>query len=181
MIQWIEQPPDLQLGPLDDLLSRLPFAASVALMLNDDCAGLIDQAAKAGIYNHLRKRRIEMGGLMLGRVFDAAPCPAIVLIEGFVPSDDFEGTAVSLRMETAVWEKARLTQRVGQSVVGWYHSHPNLGAFFSGTDQRTQAAFFTQHHALGLVVDWIRNEEKWFRGPTSELLKPSQVLSLKCT
>lgn len=179
MMQWIDQPSDLRLSPISDLLSRLSFAASVAVMFTDDCAGLIDQAVLAGIYDHLKKQRIEMGGLMLGRVFDAESCPALVLIEGFVPSEHFEGTAVSLRMETAVWEKARLRQTEGQSVVGWYHSHPDLGAFFSGTDRRTQAAFFTTDHALGLVVDWVRNEEKWFRGPSSELLEPTQMISVK--
>ncbi len=41
-------------------------------------------------------------------------------------------------------------------VVGWYHSHPNLGAFFSGTDRATQRAFFNRPYSVGLVVDPVR-------------------------
>ena len=52
-------------------------------------------------------------------------------------------------------------------VVGWYHSHPNRGAFFSGTDRRTQRALFTQSYSIGLVIDPVRGEEAWFWGPDS--------------
>ena len=55
-------------------------------------------------------------------------------------------------------------------VTGWYHSHPNLGVFFSGVDRATQRAFFNQPYALGLVIDPIRNEEMVFYGGTSEQL-----------
>lgn len=39
-------------------------------------------------------------------------------------------------------------------IVGWYHSHPNLGIFMSGTDVRTQLCY--QHlfsRAVALVID----------------------------
>jgi proteasome lid subunit RPN8/RPN11 len=61
-------------------------------------------------------------------------------------------------------------------VVGWYHSHPNLGVFFSGTDRKTQRDFFNQSHSLGLVVDPIRLQEKWFIGPDSIELRPPQII-----
>ena len=65
------------------------------------------------------------------------------------------------------------------SVVGWYHSHPGLGAFFSGTDRETQHAFFRQPYSLGLVVDPLRAELACYAGPDSAepgfdvLLSPS--------
>jgi proteasome lid subunit RPN8/RPN11 len=67
-------------------------------------------------------------------------------------------------MGTEVWNRAR--ERLGDRiVVGWYHSHPNLGAFFSGTDRRTQRHFFNRPYSVGLVIDPVRGEEAWFVGP----------------
>ena len=69
-------------------------------------------------------------------------------------------------MDTAVWAHARQAcSDNNEVVIGWYHSHPNLGAFFSGTDRYTQRHFFQHEHCLGLVVDPIRHDEKWFVGP----------------
>jgi hypothetical protein len=55
-------------------------------------------------------------------------------------------------------------QRLGAG--GWYHSHPNLGVAFSGTDCHMQRAFFSNPHSLRLVID-VRREEKWFIGSSS--------------
>ncbi|MCY1311905.1 hypothetical protein D9M70_622700 [compost metagenome] len=60
-------------------------------------------------------------------------------------------------------------------MVGWYHSHPNLGAFFSGVDRKTQKDFFNSNYNLGLVIDPIRNEEKWFISSESIEVNPNCV------
>jgi proteasome lid subunit RPN8/RPN11 len=123
---------------------------------------------------------IEMGGLLIGSVHTVADTDTgfVVAVEDTARADWFDGTGVSLKMDSAVWEAARARLKEGQSVIGWYHSHPNLGAFFSGTDRRTQKAFFAHPHALGLVIDPVRCEEKWFIGPDSLELMPRQILSL---
>ena len=72
--------------------------------------------------------------------------------------------------------KRQALKRSNQFVVGWFHSHPNLGAFFSGTDRRTQAAFFSERYKLGWVIDPIRTEEAWFIGPNSNELSQSMVV-----
>ncbi|MBY9006839.1 MAG: hypothetical protein KGD63_08780 [Candidatus Lokiarchaeota archaeon] len=38
-------------------------------------------------------------------------------------------------------------------IVGWFHSHPNLGLFFSGVDLRNQLFFQTHKDGIGLVFD----------------------------
>jgi proteasome lid subunit RPN8/RPN11 len=73
-------------------------------------------------------------------------------------------------MNTEVWDKARQMLSQSMQVVGWYHSHPNLGAFFSGTDRTTQRGFFGHPYSVGLVVDPVRNEKAWFLGPGSTSL-----------
>jgi len=104
------------------------------------------------------------------------PHPFVIAVADFARSVEYDSTGVSLRMGTDVWESARMKAGADDSVIGWYHSHPNLGAFFSGTDRRTQRAFFNHPHCVGLVIDPVRNEEKWFIGANSEELAAHQVL-----
>ena len=177
MINWLEQPADFGIKPLAALLAELPFTAAAAL---HQCPPgklrvVIPQSVLSGIVDHLQQQNVEMGGLLIGRVFDGAS-DRTVKLDASVASEEFVGTGVSLTMGTAVWDKARGLQGPGQSVVGWYHSHPNLGVFFSGTDRRTQAAFFREDHAIGLVVDPIRHQRMWFSGAQSLEVESEQVL-----
>jgi proteasome lid subunit RPN8/RPN11 len=81
-------------------------------------------------------------------------------------------------MDTEVWGRARQEHREPETVVGWFHSHPGLGAFFSGTDRRTQAAFFRMDYAVGLVIDPRREERAWFMGPRAEPVSDCRVVTL---
>jgi len=101
----------------------------------------------------------------------------LVSIDRFVPSETFRSSGVSLAMGTEIWDRARsVTAHDDGMVVGWYHSHPNLGAFFSSTDRATQRAFFNQPYSVGLVVDPIRGEKAWFIGADSASLRGESVL-----
>ena len=43
-------------------------------------------------------------------------------------------------------------------VVGWYHSHPGFGCWFSGTDINTQQSFEQLNsRAVGIVVDPVQS------------------------
>jgi proteasome lid subunit RPN8/RPN11 len=180
MITWNEQKPDFARRSLDELVSRMPFTTACAVALGDRRAPrvLVGQAVMDGILGHLKEQHVEMGGLLLGRVHDGLGGGGnfVIAVADFVRSIDFDGTGVSLRMDPRVWERARAQSVDGATVVGWYHSHPNLGAFFSGTDRKTQRAFFSQAHGLGLVVDPVRLQEKWFLGADSVELAPAQIM-----
>jgi len=64
-------------------------------------------------------------------------------------------------------------------IVGWYHSHPNLGVFFSDTDRATQSTFFNNLYALGLVIDPVRIDRKCFFGAASDELE-KQAITIYC-
>lgn len=180
MIAWTEQKPDFSRASLDVLVARLPFTDAFAIALNPGPWPLVAASRQtlSSVWAHLSEQRVEMGGLLIGSVHDLPGHGGhfVVVVSDHVRSVEFEGTGVSLRMDPDVWERARLRAGEGRFVVGWYHSHPNLGTFFSGTDRRTQRAFFNQPHSLGLVVDPVRMEEKWFIGGDSDELEPQQVL-----
>jgi proteasome lid subunit RPN8/RPN11 len=68
-------------------------------------------------------------------------------------------------METPVWSAARAALEPGELIVGWYHSHPGLTAFFSPIDRQTQRAFFHHEYSLGWVIDPLAGDEALFLGP----------------
>ena len=131
---------------------------------------------------HLGNSPFEQGGLLLGRLFHDAgqgsdkPLRIIaVSVDAVVPAIDGIGTEVSLSIPSSVWNAAAKHKSSEQVIVGWYHSHPDIGAFFSATDRQTQAAFFTQAWSLGWVIDPVRAEQAWFYGAKSQALHADQL------
>jgi proteasome lid subunit RPN8/RPN11 len=47
-------------------------------------------------------------------------------------------------------------------MVGWFHTHPGLGVFYSGDDVVVHSAAFTLPWHVGLVVDPVNNEASFF-------------------
>lgn len=178
MIIWTEQRPDFFRRSGEELFRVLPFPAVCELLLNRERSRfvVVNKSIIDSIWEHLAERPIEMGGLLVGYVYDLPNDRLAIAIIDHVRSAQYDSTGVSLRMEPEVWDRARSLARDGSSVIGWYHSHPNLGAFFSGTDRRTQRAFFNHPHSIGLVVDPWRGEEKWFVGADSDDIHQKQVL-----
>ncbi|HYN61049.1 MAG TPA: Mov34/MPN/PAD-1 family protein, partial [Rubrivivax sp.] len=102
-------------------------------------------SALATAWAHVRDSALERGGLLIGEPFVNAAAdtlPALVHVRAAVAGLDDEATSTSLRLHTGVWDAARAALQPGEYVVGWFHSHPGIGAFFSDTDRRTQAGFF---------------------------------------
>ena len=178
-MRWTEQPPQLPLQPLASLAGRhSALAASVSQAADEPGLHVaVVASAQATAVQHLVAHRDECGGLLLGEVFADGDDPAYsraVLVTQAVAAEEFAGTGVSLRMSSDVWERARGRLRPRELVVGWYHSHPGLGAFFSATDRRTQRAFFPHAYSLGWVVDPSSSESAWFVG--REATPPRRVL-----
>lgn len=183
-MRWVEVRPEPVTGALEARLERQSFVTALELLVTvaEEPVVVFDTTTRAGVLAHLLTSRNELGGLLLGRAFhppQGAPetWHCLTSIEDFVPCRDPRSTGVSLAMEAQVWDEARArAASTGRTVVGWYHSHPNLGAFFSGTDRRTQRHFFNGRHSVGLVIDPLRGEEAWFVGAESlRLARPPQV------
>lgn len=175
-MRWTEQAPGLPLQSLDLLADRAPMLAE--LLATTDGGLLVGVNALAGeaVLQHLADHAEERGGLLLGEVY-ASECTIagsrVVRVTQAVAAEDCFGTGVSLRMSSVVWDAARRLLRPQELIVGWYHSHPDLGAFFSWTDRRTQRAFFPHAYSVGWVVDPLRRESQWFVG--ADCVPPAQV------
>jgi proteasome lid subunit RPN8/RPN11 len=124
------------------------------------------------IYEHVNESNKEMGGLLIGRAYSLLENTEhgydfVTIISDATPSLQYRNTSSSLWMSPELWSQTRPYLLVGKIVLGWYHSHPGIGVFFSGTDRTTQASFFSHPYCLGLVVDQIARNEKLFYGPKS--------------
>lgn len=152
-------------APAPDPLPLLPGRDGV-------CDVHIVPAVEFEVYAHLAEKPVEQGGLLIGRAWrcGSAGAPGAVShvrIEKSVAAREADGSAISLRMESSVWSAARALLGPGELIVGWYHSHPGLSAFFSDTDRRTQAAFFRHDYSIGWVIDPWSGDEALFIGPDS--------------
>ena len=132
--------------------------------------------------DYLGASRLERGGLLVGTPIVRAAGDTnsvLVHVRATVPGLEDDATALSLRLAAGVWDAARAALREHEVVVGWVHSHPGIGAFFSDTDRRTQSAFFNHPFSLGWVIDPKRGEQAWFLGPDARALAPDAVLTIE--
>lgn len=129
----------------------------------------IAPAVEARVLAHLGGADVERGGLLIGRAFvdpaDGRVCQVLILDSA--AADESDGTGISLRMGATVWTTAQQRLAPDRLIVGWYHSHPGLTAFFSETDRRTQRAFFHHAYSVGWVVDPVLGQSALFIGPDS--------------
>ena len=156
-----------------DLIKLISYTAATPLII-------FPEHVRVKIKQHLTSKNVELGGLLFGKVVSLKDLnEGIVWIEitDSIESIDFESTSVSLSMGASIWQAAEELNNATNFVVGWYHSHPNLGAFFSSVDRKTQRDFFNSAYSLGLVIDTIKNEEKWFLGADSIELEAKNIIN----
>jgi proteasome lid subunit RPN8/RPN11 len=180
-VLWRSASPDIRPTEFRSLVSGLTLTDVVDLSttLAKRPAIYLTKGAMDFVHAHVSAYREESGGLLIGYAcvsqdLGAALNPVLVVTEA-VPSSDFSGSSVSLRMNPGVWRDSLTGKPKGSMVVGWFHSHPNLGAFFSGTDRKTQREFFNHEYSLGLVTDYVRNEQAFFLGRDSVEVRPESV------
>lgn len=122
----------------------------------------------------------EHGGVLAGSPYvDDRLGITFVDVQAALPALDSQGSAIHLQFTAPDWAfiSGMLAEEYpGQVVVGWFHSHPALGVFMSGTDAATQRAFFNQPWHLALVVDPLARASGWFYGADSEPLQRLQVI-----
>lgn len=165
-IKWSDATPVLRLAPLPQHPTdppRTPGEVDVWI------APEVDRQ----VMEHLRTREVEQGGLLVGQAFADPRTGAVahIRVSKSAAADDAQGTAFSLRMGAGVWRAAQALLVPGEVIVGWYHSHPGLTAFFSDTDRQTQRAFFNHPYSIGWVIDPVDGGEALFLGGDCTLVQ----------
>ena len=165
-MRWNDQSEALTLPPPGKFLETLTLHDGARLGQLGNTAPRVVIAASCfeHMLDHLKTSRLELGGLLVGQAY-GDDAPRIIAVQHSVASAAFDNTGVSLRMESEVWNLARPLLGPDAVIIGWYHSHPDLGAFFSDTDRTTQKSFFRQPFSLGIVIDPVRQQLRAFLGP----------------
>lgn len=108
----------------------------------------------------------EHGGILLGEPFRDSDETHYVVVHRAIPATNTEGSAVHLQFRPESWHHIwnELEKRPNLNIIGWYHTHPGLGIFLSGTDKKTQHLYFSQPWQIAAVVDPIRKKLGFFMG-----------------
>ena len=169
-MKWNAIEPDIKILNMDDFLESYEVLTALSILKSSQNYFMTSQRTCWNkIQKHLSSSDFELGGVIIGKVFDLKfKNKNVVHLEDIVPSKKFENSSVSLKMDSTIWNDANSCLSSKQAVVGWYHSHPNLGVFFSATDRYNQKASFSASFHLGLVIDPIRNQTALFKGADSD-------------
>lgn len=130
------------------------------------------------IFDFLRRdTTVERGGVLLGNVYQDAD-RRYIEISDYIAAEHTEESGVHMKFTIATWSRieAELESRHPSRekvVVGWVHSHPNLGVFVSANDVQVHKIFSSWYHCA-LVVDPVRRALGFFHvHPASRELGPT--------
>ncbi|MBM7866823.1 hypothetical protein GTO89_04255 [Heliobacterium gestii] len=110
------------------------------------------------VSEYVGKSNHEAGGLLLGDVFfqeRSGILGALVRVDTFLPALNAEPVHTSLKLTEADWKEWERLRKLAPKlqVLGWVHSHPGCGLFFSGQDLTIQQEYFSRPWHIGWVVD----------------------------
>jgi proteasome lid subunit RPN8/RPN11 len=109
--------------------------------------------------------RVELGGVLLGGQFEDQEGNPFVLVLDSLRAEHYQSSGSHFKFTHDTWTQIT-RQRDGFSddleMVGWYHTHPNLGVFLSSMDRFICEHFFNRPLDVALVVDPLRGDRGWF-------------------
>jgi proteasome lid subunit RPN8/RPN11 len=131
----------------------------------------IRRSVQRDIQAHARSKPVEIGGILVGEAYvDPITGHFLVDVVGSLPAIGAHGTGTYFKFTSEAWDyisNERARRYPDLVTVGWYHSHPGLGVFYSATDRASQEAFFHHPWNIGLVIDPVSNEIGAFVGRNS--------------
>ncbi len=139
---------------------RSPAGAAVDLII---VTGLDVYSA---IHDHaVHSLPSETGGFLLGKVgFDAGSGCWHLEVEQAVPITPLENDPLHFSFGWQDVDRVRRQrEEQGKALVGWYHSHPDIGVFLSETDlEKTHRALFSEPFQIALVYDPVQGRAGYF-------------------
>ncbi len=97
----------------------------------------------------------EVGGFLIGTIKDK-----VTTIIDFIPALAGDSKATSFQFSEKDWSSLykSLDNYDNLELVGWFHTHPDFGAFLSSYDQFIQDSFFSDSGRVAIVFDPIRED-----------------------
>jgi proteasome lid subunit RPN8/RPN11 len=107
---------------------------------------------------------LELGGALLGHAYRHEGS-VIVEIKAALPATSADHGPVHFTFAADSWsqlQRDRATHYPNLDIVGWFHTHPDLGVFYSSDDVVVHSAAFTLPWHVGLVIDPLREQAGFF-------------------
>jgi len=118
---------------------------------------IIEHALKT-IWKHAKEGMPQgVGGILLGGLYrDPDKDEEYVEIHNAFPSASSFNEEMSLRVVNRViadMEQVSIKTYPNQIVIGWYHTHPDKGIFFSENDELIHETFYRESANVALILD----------------------------
>lgn len=170
-IIWIEstdvyQPFEVEYTSFTQQYSLPPYFSSI----------YIADSAVNSLLRHLSSHlTVEQGGVLFGHAYKDSEFGIYTEIEAAIAAPATISTETSFKLTPDSWDgilknAKKLSSKT--TIVGWYHSHPNLGVFMSATDMKTQQACFSHPWSVSIVCDPVRKEIGYFQGSQARPVTP---------
>ncbi len=131
----------------------------------DEVTVLVTQAALVQIAEHSNSNlHCELGGVLLGHAFKHEG-RLYVDVQAAIPAVTNDSGPVHFTFTADAWAQIHVDRAAAYpqlDIVGWFHTHPDLGVFYSSDDAVVHTAAFTMPWHVGMVVDPVRNETCFF-------------------
>lgn len=118
----------------------------------------------------------EVGGVLMGHLREGDSHLSIDVLAALPAITEDQGP-VHFTFTADAWARIhedRSDQYPDLQIVGWFHTHPDLGVFYSADDVIVHSAAFVMPWQVGLVIDPIRLEGCLFgwRSVPQDMTKP---------
>ena len=140
---------------------------------------LITPQAKLQIFEHIfwgdsnSTNNVEQGGLLIGKSYiDNYQNIKFGIVERVICAKTAIGTSAYLQIGHETWKSmidefdifSDLYTDKNIQIVGWYHTHPKMTVFMSGTDRNTQEKMFSKDWQYSIVLNPQRQIWRAFNG-----------------
>ncbi|NCF64418.1 MAG: hypothetical protein GWP61_00490 [Chloroflexi bacterium] len=195
--QSTDQEPDAPAGYQADAQPQLAWdrlPVQTPPVLAEDCL-LHGQAVEAGevtiILSQVALKHVaahsysnlecEVGGALLGHAYRNNG-RVYLEVHAALPAVTEDQGPVHFTFTADAWSRLhqdRTEYFPDLAIVGWFHTHPDLGVFYSSDDVVVHSAAFTLPWHVGLVLDPIRKETSFFGWNAGELVPYSGFYEMR--
>lgn len=157
--------------PVHIWLSPAGAAVDVIIVAHHSVYSAIHEHTSSALPN-------ETGGFLLGRVAcDQRDSRWHLEIDEVMPVEPISQNPTHFAFTWRDVDRVRsYREEHGKALLGWYHTHPNLGIFLSDTDlERTHRVLFAEPFQIALVYDPVRGRAGYFFWEAPQVIDASEI------
>lgn len=156
-------------------VDTLKEAVPDALYISDEALRAIQDHISWG--ERTRENQFEQGGIIIGEQAEDRG-KAVSVVTCAISALETQGSQTYVKFDHLTWKRMldQFDQMVAtgqlnrnQKIIGWYHTHPNMSVFMSGTDMGTQRSLFYNPWNYALVLNPQQQFCGCFKGKDADI------------